>query len=164
MYMLVSNTSTLVLLAKVGCLEKFIEISPIIEIPVQVKKEALFERDSYYAKLIEKLIQEKKIRIVPADKDKLIKITSEFRLDDGEAAAYLMFDNKKHKAILTDDGELIKLCKLQEIQFICAMAIIIRLCERKKLSKQETLNKLEELYKIGRYSEKLYEYFKAEVK
>src|SRR3989344_5705116 len=115
MYMLVSNTSTLVLLAKVGCLEKFIEISPIIEIPMQVKKEALFERDSYYA-------------------------------------------------ILTDDGELIKLCKLQEVQFICAMAIIIRLCERKKLSKQETLNKLEELYKIGRYSEKLYEYFKAEVK
>ena len=98
MYMLVSNTSTLVLLAKVGCLEKFIEISPIIEIPVQVKKEALFERDSYYAKLIEKLIQEKKIRIVPADKDKLVKITSEFRLDDGEAAAYALFDYKKHKA------------------------------------------------------------------
>ena len=152
------------LLAKVGCLERFIEISQIIEIPVQIQKEVLFKRESYYARLIEKLIDTKKIKIVPAEKDKVLEIMSQFRLDEGEAAAYAIFNNKKHQALLTDDGELIKLCKLEKVPFICAMAIVIVLFENKKLSREETINKLEELHTIGRYSEKLYEHFKAKVK
>ena len=59
--------------------------------------------------------------------------------------------------------ELIKLCKLEKAPFLCAMAIIIRLFEKNKLSKELAAEKLEELYKIGRYSEKLYEHFKKEV-
>lgn len=162
--MLVSDTSTLVLLAKVGCLEELILISSKIEIPIQVKEEALFEKDSYYAKFIHKLIQENKINVAKVENLKLKNILSEFRLDEGEAAAYVLFDNKKHKAILTDDGELIKLCKLKNIPFICAMAIIIRLYEKKILTKERTLKKLDELNNIGRYSKDLYEYFKSEVK
>lgn len=162
--MLISNTSTLVLLAKVECLEAFIGISPIIEIPAQVKREALFEKDSYYAKLIQKLIQDKKIRIIPVDKSRVAKIIAEFNLDEGEAATFAIFDDKKHKAILTDDGELIKLCKLGKVPFTCAMAVITRLFEKKLLSKEETIRKLEELHEIGRYSEKLYKHFRNEVK
>ena len=162
--MLTSNTSTQVLLAKIGCLEEFVEISPIIEIPEQVRREALFDKDSYYAKLIQKLIQNRNIKIVPVKKKQIIRIISQFRLDEGEAAAYAMFNNKKHKAILTDDGELIKLCKLEQIPFICAMAVVIRLFEKKKLSKGETLSKLKNLHEIGRYSKGLYEHFKNEVK
>ena len=162
--MLVSNTSTLVLLAKIGCLEEFIEITPVIEIPSDVKREALFEKESYYAKLIEKFIDEKKIKVVVV-RDKIIqKVMAEFRLDKGEAAAYAMFNSKMHKAIMTDDGELIKLCKLEKIPFICAMAIVIRLYDKKVLSKEKTIVKLEELYKIGRYSKDIYEHFKLEVK
>ena len=162
--MLVSNTSTLVLLAKVGCLEDFIGISPIIEVPEQVRKEALFDKNSYYAKLIEKLIKNKKIKVVSVNKKLIKNIMLEFNLDEGEAATYIIYDKKKHKAILTDDGELIKLCKLEKIDFICAMAIIIRLFERKILSKERTLDKLRNLNKIGRYSVELYEYFKKEVR
>ena len=161
--MLVSNTSTLVLLAKVECLGLFIEISPTIEIPSQVKKEALFEKDSYYSKLIERLIQQRKIKVASGNKGKITKIMSEFKLDEGEAAAYSLFDSRKHKAMLTDDGELIKLCKLEKVPFTCAMAVIIRLHEKKKLSKEKAISKLEELHKIGRYSEKLYEHYKSEV-
>ena len=161
--MLVSNTSTLVLLAKIGCLETFIEIAPLIEISTQVKKEALFDINSYYAKFINKLINSKKIKTISVSKNKIIKVMLEFKLDEGEAATYALFNNKKHKAILTDDGELIKLCKLEKIPFICAMAIVIRLFEMKKLSKEEALDKLKDLNSIGRYSEKLYEHFKSEV-
>ena len=64
--MFVSNTSTLVLLAKVGCLEVFIDIAPNIEIPSQVKEEALFKKGSYYARLIHRLIEDKRI-IVKGD-------------------------------------------------------------------------------------------------
>ena len=161
--MLVSNTSTLVLLAKIKCLETFIEISPVIEIPAQVKQEALFEKDSYYARQIQKLINDKKIRVANVNKNQMNNIMSQFKLDEGEAATYILFDSKKHDAILTDDGELIKLCKLEKVPFICAMAVIIRLFEKKKLSKEAAVNKMEDLYVIGRYSEKLYEHFKSEV-
>jgi predicted nucleic acid-binding protein len=162
--MLVSNTSTLVLLAKVKCLEAFIGISPQITIPAQVEKEALFEKDSYYARLIQRFIKESKIKIVLVNNNKISKIISQFKLDEGEAAAYALFNPKKHKAVLTDDGELIKLCKLEKVPFICAMAIIIRLFEKRKLSKEETIKKLGELNKIGRYSVELYDHFKSEVK
>ena len=162
--MLVSNTSTLVLLAKVGCLEVFIEISPSIIVPIQVKQEALFDKDSYYARLIQKLIKENTISIANVDKNKINEIISQFKLDEGEAAAFALFNRKKHGAILTDDGELIKLCKLQKVPFTCAMAVVIRLFEKKKLSKEETMNKLNDIHLIGRYSEKLYEHFKSEVK
>ena len=162
--MLISNTSTLVLLAKIKCLEKFIELSPPIEIPRQVRQEALFEPNSYYAKLIGKLIKEKKIRVAAVDNNKLKNILDQFNLDEGEAAAYVLFNSKKYKAILTDDGELIKLCKLEKIDFICDMAVVLILHEQKAITKQDALVKLEELHKIGRYSEKLYEHFKNEVK
>ena len=162
--MLVSNTSTLVLLAKIGCLKDFIEITPIIEIPEQVKKEALFEERSYYSKLIQKLIDDKKIKVVPIKTAKILIALSQFRLDEGEAAAYALFSLQRHSAILTDDGELIKLCKLEKIPFICAMAVVIRLFENRKLSKEDALNKLKNLHEIGRYSKELYEHFKSEVK
>ena len=138
-------------------------VSPPIQIPLQVKEEALFEKDSYDAKLIHKLIKTNKIQVVGADLSKVKRVLSEFRLDEGEAAAYVIFDYKKHDALLTDDGELIKLCKLQNIPFMCAMAVIILLYEKKLLTKERTLEKLEELNIIGRYSKELYDYFKKEV-
>src|SRR3989339_1606829 len=148
--MLASNTSTLVLLAKVDCLEIFIESSPKIEVPDEVRVEALFHEETYYARLIKKLIQENKIKINKVDTVKTREIMKDFRLDLGEAATYIMYDQKRHKAILTDDGELIKLCKLEGIPFICAMAVVIRLFEKKKLSKEMALSRLEDLHEIGR--------------
>lgn len=162
--MFVSNTSTLVLLARVGCLEAFVEVSPTIEIPIQVKQESIFEKDSYDARLIQRLIGERKIMPVAVKKDAVTRIMSQFNLHEGEAAAFAMFDSKKHKAILTDDGELIKLCKLEKVPFVCAMAVVIRLYEKKRISKEEAAAKLRDLSSIGRYSEKIYEHFKSEVK
>ena len=161
--MLVSNTSTLVLLAKIGCLEEFISISPPIQIPHQVEQEALFEKDSFDARRIKKLIEEKTIIVVPVNDQQTKNIMANFRLDEGEATAYVLFNAKDHKAILTDDGELIKLCKLEKTPFICAMAIIIRLYEKKIISKETAKEKLKRLHNIGRYSEKIYNHFKKEV-
>lgn len=162
--MLVSNASTLVLLAKIECLETFIELSPIIEIPAQVKNEVLFHEVSYYAKLINKLIQNEKIKVRSIDYDKIKEIMLEFRMDEGESATYVLFNKEKHKAILTDDRELIKLCKLENVPFICAMAVVIRLFEESKLSKEKAIEKLKKLNEVGRYSKELYEHFKKQIK
>lgn len=44
------------------------------------------------------------------------------------------------------------------------MTVMIRLYDKKKLTRQEALNKLESLYEVGRYSKEIFEEFKTEVK
>ena len=44
------------------------------------------------------------------------------------------------------------------------MAVVIRMFETKKLSKEKTMEIFEKLHEIGRYSQNLYEFFKREVK
>lgn len=161
--MLVSNTSTLVLLAKISCLELFLQSTPAVMIPEEVRKEATLEEDAYYARLIKKLIAERKLTVKNADNHKMSKAIAAFRLDIGEAAAYALFDSGRHDALLTDDGELIKLCRLEKITFICAMAVVVSLFGIKKLSKQEALEKLSALREVGRYSQAIYEHFRMEV-
>jgi len=160
--MLVSNTSTLILLAKVGCLEEFISIASGIVIPSEVREEVSAKK-SFDAKLIASLIEKKKVKVDKANQDKTRKAMTEFRLDYGEAAAYSLFDQKKHKAILTDDGELIKLCRIEGIPFICAMAVVIRLYEKKRLSKKSALEKLDALCEKGRYAREIYMHFRGEI-
>jgi len=145
-------------------LEIFLKSAQVVAVPVQVREEALFEKEAYYARLIRKMFDEKKILVNAAKAESIKKAMSNFRLDIGEAAAYALFDNSKHQAILTDDSELIKLCRLEKITFICAMAVVVNLFESQKLSKLEALEKLRKLREEGRYSEKIYEHFKSEVK
>ena len=161
--MFVSNTSTLILLAKIGALQLFLENSPKIEIPKEVVEEINARPDAFDAQMINNEIRKRTISIREADKNRTTEALQNFRLDRGEAAAYALFDKKKHAALLTDDGELIKLCRLENIPFICAMAIIIRLYEKKKYSQKETLEKIERLQAIGRYDKDIIHYYKEQV-
>lgn len=164
MYMLVSNTSTLVLLAKIGLLERFFDTVAPITIPSQVRIEYSFDEASYYAKLLEKAVLEKKIIVKEVRESELKIILHNFRLDSGEAAVYVLYKKGGYTAILTDDGELIKLCKLENIPFLCSLAIVVRLYEKRLITKEEAMEKLEKLNTVGRYSKEIYEYFKKEVR
>ena len=139
--MFVSNTSTLVLIAKVDLLDMFLANVGRIDIPKQVHLEAIFKEGSYDALRIAKAVQKGQIRVQQVDETKVGMIKSNFRLGEGEAAAYVLFDPKKHKAILTDDGEMIKLCRLENKPFVCALAVVVRLMEKKVISKEEALEK-----------------------
>src|SRR3989344_8808016 len=161
--MLISNTSTLVLLAKVDALLPFFEIAPQISIPQEVHIETIANPDSLDCKLIQRLIDEEKITIAPARPERVQWARENFRLHPGEAAAYALFDKSEHAAILTDDGELIKLCKLEQIPFLCALSVIIRLYEKKMLTRQEALDKLQLLQKIGRYAREVMDYYQRQV-
>lgn len=160
--MLVSNSSTLILLAKISLLRKFLENSPDIFVPEEVRNEML-NSNSLDAKIIEKEITEKNILVEKADRKTVQNIMKDFRLDEGEAAAFSLYKKEKHKLIITDDGELIKLCKIQNIKFSCAIAITLRLYQKKSITKQEALEKMKKLDEIGRYSKSIYEYHINEV-
>ncbi len=159
--MLVSNASTLILLAKVSVLSKFLNEFGEIAIPEEVKKE-IAEGNTFDSKLLKKEIEDNHI-LVKAIKSNTSNITKEFRMHRGEAEAYILYSECNAKAILTDDGELIKLCKLFDIPFINALAIITRMFERGILTHEEACEYLQKLNDYGRYSKEIYNYFKQEV-
>lgn len=159
--MLVSNASTLILLAKVSIIRKFLGEFGEVAIPVEVEKE-IAEGDMFDSKLLRKEIEDNHI-IVKAIKSGTSNITKEFRIHKGEAEAYILYNECNAKAILTDDGELIKLCKLFEIPFINALAIITRMFEKGIITHAEACEYLQKLNDYGRYSKGVYNYFKQEV-
>ena len=159
--MIVSNASTLILLAKTGVIRKFLNESGKITIPVEVEEE-ITEGKTFDSKILEKEIDDNHI-IVKAIRSNTEKIMKEFRIHKGEAAAFILYKECNAKAILTDDGELIKLCKLFEIPFINALAIIVRMFEKGALTQIEACEYLKKLNDYGRYSKEIYDYFKKEV-
>lgn len=159
--MIVSNASTLILLAKTGVIRKFLNEYGKIAIPTDVEKE-IAEGKTFDSKILEKEIDEDHI-IVKAIKSNTEKVMKEFRIHKGEAAAFILYKECNAKAILTDDGELIKLCKLFEIPFINALAIIVRMFEKGALTQTEACEYLRKLNDYGRYSKEIYNYFKKEV-
>lgn len=161
--MLVSNSSTLILLAKISLLETWLSQCYGITIPEEVFSEAVLGREEFDARLIKKLVEENKIKVEHAEREITRKAMIEFRLDLGEAAAFALCNPKKYQAIMTDDGELIKLCRLEKIEFINALSIVVGLYQKKIIEKETALEKLDRLKIIGRYSKEIFSYFRSKV-
>ncbi|MCL7414652.1 MAG: hypothetical protein M8349_01140 [ANME-2 cluster archaeon] len=159
--MIVSNASTLILLAKAGVIRKFLNEFGEVTIPKEVELE-ITAGDTFDSIILKKEIKDKHI-IVKAIESSTAKILREFKMHKGEAEAFVLYNECKAKAILTDDGELIKLCKLFEIPFINALAIITQMFEKGKISQSEACEYLQKLNDYGRYSKEIYSYFKQEV-
>ncbi len=162
--MLVSDASTLILLAKVTILEKALEHLGKVSISKEVFNESVHKKELFDAQIIIRQVKNKSIVVKSVSKEKFKEILSQFKLGEGEAATYALYTEGKYTALLTDDRELIKLCKVERIPFITAMSLIVRLYEKKKLQKEEALEKLDALCRIGRYSKEVYEIFKEELK
>ena len=155
----VSNTSTLILLAKIDMLGIWREQVANIIIPPDVMHEVQQKREEYDARLIAKYVQEGKITIEKPALERVRAAIHSFRLDVGEAAAYALFNPKKHHALMTDDGELIKLCKLEGIPYIGALAIVVWVWERQKINTDTARDTIEKLRTIGRYRQDIITHF-----
>lgn len=161
--MLISNASTLILLAKATLLQKFLNNFEVT-ISDKVLDEVTQDRNVFDAKLIQKEVEIKRIKVRKIDSEKIKNVLKEFRLHEGEASAYVLFKKGEGKAILTDDKELIKLCRIERVPFICALAVVVRMFEKGLLTREEAREKLDRINDYGRYSRNIYKYFKSKVK
>lgn len=157
--MIVSNSSTAILLAKISLLPKFLDAAKKIGITDAVYGE-IIRKESFENLIIKKEVQNGRIKIDSIDKKYYLGTIRQFKIDEGEASTYALCIKKKYKGIMTDDRELIKLCKIEGIQFTTAMAIAAALFRKKSISKSEALEKIEKLQGYGRYSNDVYAYFK----
>jgi predicted nucleic acid-binding protein len=156
--MLVFDASTLILLAKIEILESFaLNFPGEVVIPLGVKEEACL-KEAEETPLIENLLRDDTIRVLKVKDNKIVKrLMSDFHINGGEAEAVSLALQEKASIVATDDRNAIRACKMLKIDFITAIAILIRTFEKKLLDKDEAVIKLQKLEVFGRYSRAIME-------
>ncbi len=154
--MIVFDSSTLILLARIDMLGLFISnYHGKVLIPEKVRMEVC-AKNSEGAPLIVKLIEEKKIYVLKArNSSQIKKLMEDFNIDIGEAEALVLAIQEGINTVATDDGNTIKACKILKMAFVTAVAFLLRAFEKKLVEKDEALIKLQKLQAIGRYSKEI---------
>lgn len=156
--MIVFDSSTVILLAKIDLLEMFVSnYQGKILIPDRVRAE-ICVKGREETPLLVKLVKEKKINVKKIKKRQQInKVMEDFNIDRGEAEALMLAIQGKAEAVATDDRNAMRACKMLKINFVTAIAFLIRAFEKKLISKDEALLKLRKLQYFGRYSKLILE-------
>ncbi len=163
--MVIFDSSTLILLARTEALELFISnFGGQVLIPEKVKEEVLM-KDGPETLQVAALVDGGTISVLRVTDRKLPqKLVKDFNIDLGEAEAITLALHKKGAVVANDDRNAIRACKLLKIDFITAIAILIRATEKKRFSRSEALLKLEKLQSIGRYKKSIIADAKREIK
>ena len=163
--MVIFDSSTLILLARTEVLEVFIaNFTGQVLIPEKVKEEVLM-KDGTEMLQVAALIEGGQISVLRVSDRKLLqKLVEDFNIDLGEAEAITLALQKKGAMVATDDRNAIRACKLLKLDFITAIAILIRAAEKKLFSRSESLLKLEKLEAIGRYKKSIIADAKKQIK
>jgi len=155
--MFIFDASTLILIAKTETLESFLDSVELdVAIPLEVEKECCGVKRSLDALMIQKALDESRIRVVAVKNKKLItKLEGDFGLGRGEAEAIALALAEKARVLGIDDKNGINACKLLGIAFTTAIGILVRMREKRLLTINEALAKLEMLAKHGRYKQSI---------
>ena len=154
--MIVLDASTLILLAKSDLLPLLAEKTQI-QIPPEVRQEALARRELYDARMIDGMLRAGKIQVSTAARpDRRRQIQADFGLEAGEAAA-LLLAKENDQPLGTDDGPAIKAAKIMGIPFFTALHVLLELHEKGRMDGKAALVKLDMLQKAGRYSSQILE-------
>ena len=156
--MVVFDSSTIILLAKINILELFISNYPgKVIIPQKVKLD-VYSGEKEETPLIVKLIEDKSIEVIKVkNKRQMNKLKEDFNIDAGEAEALTLAIQEGASIVGTDDRNAIRACKILRLDFVTAIAILIRTLEKDLIDRDEALLKLQKLQSIGRYNRKIIE-------
>ena len=149
----IMDSSTLILLAKSGLLDIFIDnLKTQLIIPKTVETECASKKDTYDAKLITQRINDKKIIVQTSSNLKICEeLMRDFNIAKGEAEA-LTLCLDKNQLLLTDDKKAINACKILRLAFATAPNILIRAVEKGLIEQEQAMLIFEKLMRYGRYS------------
>lgn len=151
--MIVFDSSTMILLAKIDLLDLFISnFHGKVLIPEKVMAEVGKEhREELPA--IEMLIKDKRIDVLKIrNVIQIKKLMEDFTIDQGEAEAITLALREGINVIATDDRNAIRACRMLKIHFVTAIAILVRAFEKNLIDRDSAFIKLQKLQAVGRYS------------
>ena len=162
--MIAIDSSSLILIAKLSILDKFLQNLKTVLIITPIVKHECILKSTFDANLIEKRIEEK-IIIVSEIKDKkaYMKVMEDFNIGKGEAETItLCLENKL--SIIIDDKKAINACKILKISFATIPNILVRMYQKNLITKSQANAYVIKLEKIGRYKKEIMEKIKEDIK
>lgn len=155
--MLVFDASTLILLAKIDLLDRFLAgFSGGVSIPREVERECCHAKRTFDSLMIQKAIDESRIEVVAVKNKSLVaKVQEDFGLGRGEAEAIGLALTHKEPLLGIDDKNGLNACKLLAVPFVTAIGLLVRSREKGLLNGPEALVKLAGLAKYGRYRQSI---------
>lgn len=161
---IISDASSLILLARAGLLEVLAKKNRI-NLPKLVYEEVIKgkEKGREDSMIIEKLVAERRLNIVTANKSLKNKISKMLNLKGGELEV-VSFALGKNYIILTDDKKCLNAAKALKIDFINSLDVIAVLCKRGEISKKKAFECVEMLEEYGWYKKELIKIYKEAIK
>jgi len=151
--MLVKDSMVIIHLAKITLLEKSCEYFKKVIIPQKVYEEIVAGKGKFAeVRIIEEMINSKKIMLKTVKNTNLLKKTSEFNLQEGEAEAVALYWQEKAQYLATDDDNVRGKKELLDLNLIGTPAIILKLFKDKKIDAKKAKQSAEKLRKIGWFS------------
>ena len=151
--MLIFDSSTLILTAKIELLDVFLKnIGMEIAIPRAVEDECCGGKKTFDALMIRKALDESRIKVRSVRNRKLVaKLEEDFSMGRGESEAIGLALQEKAMLVGIDDKNGINACKLAGIPFTTAVGILVRSCQKGLIDRRDALVKLSSLAKYGWY-------------
>mgnify|MGYP001611092362 CR=1 FL=1 len=157
--LIIKDAMILIHLAKLSLLEISCDYFEEVMIPKLVSNEVLNGIKNKYpdAKIIEGLIEEKKIIVKEVKEKFLIKKANQFNIQKGEAEVVALYWQEEAKLIATDDDNVRKKKILLNLNLIGTPAIILLLYQNKKIDNLKLKQSLTELKKIGWFNNSIFD-------
>ena len=151
--MLIFDSSTLILIAKVELLDVFLkDFGMEIAIPKAVEDECCGGKKTLDALIIRKALDESRIKVRSVRDRKLVaKLEEDFSMGRGESEAIALALQEEALLVGIDDKNGINACKLAGIPFTTAVGILVRSCQKGLIDRSDALVKLSALAKYGWY-------------
>jgi predicted nucleic acid-binding protein len=151
--MLIFDSSTLILIAKVELLDRFLKgIGMEIAIPKAVEDECCGGKKTLDALFIRKALDESRIKVKGVRNRKLVaKLEEDFSMGRGESEAIALALQEKALLVGIDDKNGMNACKLAGIPFTTAVGILVRSREKGLIDRDDAAMKLSALAKFGWY-------------
>lgn len=140
---MISNTSPLIFLAKIGKLNLLKKLFGTISIPEEVKEEVTI-KDKVGCKEIKDLIEKGDINVANP------KINTDLGVGKGENAAINLAREKKDRIII-DDKTAINILEAMSIEYFRTTSIIFLALEKKIITKKEAISLIKRLIDNGYY-------------
>ena len=161
---IVVDASSLILLAKINLLGKLLEKNQLI-IPEKVYIEVMKgkEKAMLDALLVEKLVDEDKIKIQKVNQELYQKIWKLFGLWAGEAEVLALALND-NLPIITDDKKCLNATKAADINYITTLDVVIALFQKKYINKEKAKKSLDMLEEYGWYKKDIIKFYQEKIK
>lgn len=127
-----------------------------VAIPSEVQTECCGIKKSLDAFMIQKAVEQSKIRVLAVkDKKMVARLQEDFGLAKGESEAIALALAQDARVLGIDDKNGINACKLMGVAFTTAISILVRMHEKGFLPTGEAMVKLAALARYGRYRQSI---------